>query len=154
MINMQGVKFINSCPPAAIVDNDVFAFTEIDTKGYDYATIICQFGATDVAMAALKVTESDTAGSNHADVTGLVYGTSTLPAEDGGAASVLPTSDHDNTLHAFFISLKGRKRYLDLVVTAGNGSSGTFMSAMTILSRANALPDNASERGLAQNLIL
>ena len=150
---LQDCKFINVVPPAAIVNNGSFTTAEIDTAGYNYLTVVWQLGATDIAMTALKVTESDTAGSNHADVTGLVFGTSTLPAEDGGATSALPSATNDNGVFTFYINLEGRKRYIDITATAGNGVSGTYASCLAILSNASGAVNTATLRGNTANLI-
>lgn len=149
---LQGMKRVLVTPPAAILDNTSASTTEIDTLGYDYCTIDVLIGASDIAMTALKVQESDTSGSGFGDVTGLVYGTST---NDAGSTSTLPTATDDNKVFSFEIDLRGRKRYLDLVATAGNGTNGTYVSAIAYLSRAEAgVEDSSSNRGVAQTLRL
>lgn len=148
---MQNFKFVSVTPPAAIVDDASYTTAEIDTLGYDYCTIVCYLGATDIAMVALKVQESDTSGSGHADVTGLVYGTST---DIAGSTSSLPSSTDDNKAFVFEIDLKGRKRYLDVVATAGNGTNGTFATIFALLSRGDETPVTASERGVGNVLRL
>jgi len=144
MIHAQNTKFVSVTPPGAIVDDDSYTTAEIDTLGFDYATIIVYLGATDIAMAALKVTESDTSASGHADVTGLVFGTS---ANIAGSTSALPSATDDNSFQIFEIDLKNRKRYLDVVATAGDGSTGTYATILCILSRAGESVDTAAARG-------
>lgn len=152
MIHPLNNKYLQITPPAAIVDNAAFTTNTIDTIGYDYCTIVVGFGAMDIAMAALKVQESNDSGmSGAADVTGLVYGTSTNSA---GSTSTLPSATSDNTLFAFHIDLKARKRYLDVVATGGDGAAGTFMAAFAILSRGEVAPSTAALRGCSQELIL
>jgi hypothetical protein len=146
-------KFLLTTPPAAILDNTSAATTIIDTLGYDRALILVGVGASDIAVAALKVTEDDTltegALTSASDVTGLVYGTS---ADISGATSALPTDGDDNKIYAFDIDLKKRKRYLDVVATAGNGSVGTYFSIITILTRAEESPITATQMGLGNLL--
>ena len=147
MNNLQNVKVVNVTPPAAIVDNASFATTTIDTLGFNKVAIYFQLGATDIAMTALKVQESDDSGmSGAADITGAVYGASGAPA--------LPTATDDNKIFGFFIDLKGRKRYLDVVATAGDGSTGTFGACIAELYNGNVTSDDATERGLAANVIV
>jgi len=143
MIHAQTTKFVSVTPPAAIVDDGSYTTAEIDTKGFDYAVIYCYLGASDIAMTALAVTESDTSGSGHANVTGLIYGTSTNIA---GSTSSLPSATDDNKCFAFEIDLKGRKRYLDVTATAGDGSAGTFAALFCLLSRAEDLTDTVAGR--------
>lgn len=142
-------KLVKMTPPQAIVDNASWTTTEVDTLGFDYCEIYVHLGATDVAMAALAVTESDTSGSGHANVPGLIFGTSTNTA---GSTSTLPSATDDNKFFCFDIDLRGRKRYLDLTATAGDGTTGTFLVAWAVLSRAEATPVTASERGCSQIL--
>lgn len=149
MIDSQCNKFLQVIAPVAIKDDASWTTNEIDTKGWDYCTIVFSLGATDIAMAALKVQESDTSGSGFADVTGLVYGTSN---NTGGSASTLPSATDDNKLFLFQVDLRGRKRYLDLVATAGNGTAGSYGSAIAILSRGELGPETAAEQGASQIL--
>ena len=137
MNELRNVKYVSVTPPGAILDDASATTAEIDTLGFSHLTIVCQVGATDIAMTALKVTESDTAGSGHADVTGLVFGTST---DIGGAASALPSATDDNGFFVFQIDLRGRKRYIDLTATMGNGTLGGYFVAFGILSRAASSP--------------
>ena len=143
-IPAQNVVWKSITPPAAIVDNASYTTTEIDTIGYDYATIVCYLGATDIAMTALAVTDSDTSASGHANVTGLVYGTST---DIDGNTSALPSATDDNKFFVFQIDLRGKKRYLDVTATAGDGTSGTFATIFCALSRANEAPESVSDAG-------
>lgn len=151
MNRFQTGKFVSVTPPAAIVDNAGYTTAEIDTIGFDYCQIYAYVGATDIAMVALKVQESDTSGSGFADVSGLIFGTSN---NISGSASTLPSATDDNKAFLFEFSLKGRKRYLDLVATAGDGTTGTYMTAWCILSRAEEAPETQAKRGISQILRL
>jgi hypothetical protein len=143
MNQSQQSKFQLITAPAAIANNTSPATTSIDTQGYDYAEVFVILGATDIALTALKIQESDTDGS-YGDVTGLIYGTS---ASIAGTTASLPSATDDNKCFKFEIDLRGRKRYLDLVYTIGNGSTGAFSTAFVLLSRAKDHPVSASERG-------
>lgn len=145
----QRFKFMSITPPQAIVDNASWTTGEIDTAGYDYMTVIAFFGAMDIAATALAVTESDASGSGHANVTGLVYGTST---DIAGSTSALPSATDDNKAFAFEIDLRGRKRYIDLTATGGDGAAGTYMTAFALLWRADEHKQSASGRGFANIL--
>lgn len=145
MIHLQDVKFVSITPPAAKVDAGSFTTAAVDTLGYRYVTIVCYLGDTDIAMSALKVQESEDSGMSGAeDIDELVVGTAN---NIDGVASALPSATDDNKFVVFEIDMRGRKRYLDLVATAGDGSTGTFMAAMAILSRPEISPISISERG-------
>jgi hypothetical protein len=139
--------------PAAIVDNTSWTTVEIDTKAdginWEYATFYFLLGATDIAIAALKMQESDTTGSGMADVTGLIFGTSD---NTGGSTSTLPSATDDDLVFAFEVDLRGRKRFLDVTATAGDGSAGSYAAALCILSRGGTMPSTAAERGCSQIL--
>jgi hypothetical protein len=126
-----------------IKDNAAFTTNSIDTAGFDYLTVICSVGATDIAMAALKLQTSDTDGS-YADLTGAIFGTSTNIA---GSTSALPAADDDNKIFVIEVDLRGKKRYFDLSATAGDGTVGTYFSAVAILSRGEISPITAAGRG-------
>ena len=148
----QQAKAVFVTPPGAYVDNTAFTTTTIDTLGYHKLAIYFGIGDSDIAMTTLKVTESDDSGmSGASDITGLVYGTSTNP--DTGSTSALPTATDDNKIFAFFVNLQGRKRYIDVNATAGNGTNGTYGTCIAFLYNGDNIPENATERGLAANLI-
>lgn len=139
---LQQSKYLQVIAPVAIVDNASWTTNEIDTLGFNYLTVVVNIGATDIAMAALKLQSSDTSGSGFADVTGL---DSDGDTDIDSAASTLPTATDDNSLFIFQVDLEGQKRYFDLVATAGNGTAGTFASAVAILSNADDGPDSSSD---------
>jgi len=138
-------KMASVTPPAAIVDNASFTTAEVDTAGWDMARIVVYLGATDIAMAALKVTESNTSASGHADITGAVFGTST---DIDGSTSALPTATDDNKFFVVDLDLRGRKRYLDVVATAGDGSTGTYAAIWCELYRGDAMPSSKTGHGV------
>lgn len=143
-------KIVVVTPPAAIVDNASFTTNAIDTLGFRYCRIIFFLGATDIAMTALKVQESDDSGMSGAtDVTGLVFGTSN---NDTGSASTLPSATDDNKAFVFEIDLRGRKRYLDVVATNGDGAAGGYGACIALLGRGENVPDSAADKGAAQVL--
>lgn len=147
----QNMKLVNLIPPVAIKDNASWTTTEVDTKGYDYALFIVNLGATDIAIAALKLQESNTSGSGFADVTGAIYGTSTNLA---GSTSTLPAATDDDKVFAILVDLRKRSRYLDLVATAGNGTNGTFASGICVLARGHNGFTTAAEFGCSQVLVV
>lgn len=150
---IQQSKLVSITPPAAIVDNASYTTAAIDTFGFNKLRVTVYLGATDIAMTALKLQESDDSGmASAADITGAVYGTSANP--DTGTTSALPSATDDNKFFVFYVDLAGRKRYIDLVATAGNGSEGTFLAAFADLYNANDTPTTAAERGAAANLIV
>lgn len=149
MDEIQRAKFVQVIAPAAIVDNAAFTTEVIDTLDYDYATIVFNLGATDIAMGALKVQESDSSGSGFADIDGLdMDGDTDL---DGNTAA-LPGATDDDNLVVFQVDLRGRKRYLDLSATAGNGSTGTFGSAVAILTKGAVY--DATSTGMGAETVL
>lgn len=148
MVPQQDFKAVIAVSPQVRKDDAAWTATAIDTKGYEYCTILFQIGATDIAMAGLSVTHSDTDGSYTA-LTGAVFGTST---DIAGNTSSLPGSDQSDTIVRVDIDCKTAKRYLKVSATAGNGSAGTYLSAVGLLSRANSVPVTASQMGCAQVL--
>lgn len=124
-----------------------------DTLGYRYLVYEVAFGSIGASATVLKVQESDaktsgTALNGGVDVTGAVVGTST---NDDGAASALPVATTDNNkTWRFEIDLKGRKRYLQVQVTAGAGA--TLVCALARLGRAEEVPTKAAKKGAKEVL--
>lgn len=144
MNQLQASKYSQVIAPAAIVDNASFTTNEIDSLDFDYLTVIVNIGATDIAMSALKLQSSDSSGSGFADIDGLDCDGDT---DIDGNAATLPSASDDNNLVLFQVDLRGQKRYFDLVATAGDGSAGTFASAVAILSKGAVSPVSASDMG-------
>ena len=147
-------KLVRVTSPAAIVDNASLTCQVVDRQGFDYARYVFYFGAMDIAASALKVQESDakssaTALTSGADISGAVFGTSN---QDTGAVSVLPSATDDDKFFTVEIDLRGRKRYLNPVVTLGDGAAGTFVCAWCELYRGENVPTSASQKGVSQNL--
>ena len=140
MIYSLDQKILGITPPAAIINNASFTTAEVDSVQngvkYEWASIYVYLGATDVAVTACKIQESDVSGSGFIDITGA-----------NGPASLSPTATDDNKFFVFHIDMRKRKRYLDLVLTIGSGATGGFVTAFAILSRSKEVPSTPTLRG-------
>lgn len=145
MYDLQSVKVVQITPPAVIVDNAAFTTATLDTRGWGEVLFIIVIGALDIAIAALKLTESDASNMAGAtDVSGADF--SVLPA-------TLPIDTADNTNILLHVKLGGpRKRYMDLSVTGGDGSAGSYVSIIAILGRGSADPSTAALAGAGQRV--
>src|SRR5258708_663138 len=117
MIEALNQKTVVVTPPAAIVDNAAATTAILDTLGAAWVTFEAIFGAMDIAVAVMKLTESDDpAMAGATDVPGANFATS--PA-------TLPSATDDNHVFGIQVNMLGRKRYLDLSLTVGDGAAGT-----------------------------
>ena len=118
-------------------DNGAATVTYADAKGWDHATLLIATGAMDIALNG-KLQESDASGSGYADITGAAI---TEVADTG-----------DGTMMAIEVDLTAgvRKRFLQPVLTAGDGSTGVYVAAVIILTRGEASPATAAGAGLAE----
>ena len=144
MIDFNQLKFVSITPPAIKKGSGDWTTNEIDTLGFDRADIVVFLGSLDTDFEALYVTHSDVAGSGHAAITGANFATGTYT---NGVAAALPSGGNDNQFFHVGIDLKNKKRYLDLVATAGTSAAGTYMVAWCVLSRAEQAPNSLTERG-------
>jgi hypothetical protein len=145
MIEALNQQIVGVTPPAAIVDNAAFTTATLDTLGASWVTFIVYLGALDIAVAAMKLRESDDSGMSGAtDVPGADFSVS--PA-------TLPAATDDNKFYAVQVNMLGRKRYLDLSLTGGDGTVGTFATVFALLSRLQTTPSTAAGRGFAQELL-
>jgi hypothetical protein len=138
MKHSQNQKFVIVTSPAAIVDNAAFTTAAIDTKGFTQLTILAIFGAMDIAVASASVRHSNASNMS-----------SPATLSTGGTDFTLPTATADDTILGFDIDLRGRKRYLDFEITGGDGTAGTYLSVIAILSRASTGLASAADRGLS-----
>ena len=146
MQNLQNVKTVFITKPGAIVDAAAFTTDIFDTKGFRKARVVVGLGDLDIALAAMKLQESDASNmASPADVTGADFSVAPL---------TLPSADDDNKLYAIHIDLRGRKRYMDLSLTGGNGQNGTYAVAWVDLYDGEEYPNSATERGFAQEAIV
>lgn len=133
--------FVSVTPPQAIVDNASWTTGEVDTVDATYGkaaftNYYIYFGAMDIAVAALQVTESDTSGSGHANITGATFGT-------------LPSATSDNTCWCIAIrNDASRKRYYDLTLTGGDGAAGTYATVWAFNCFPTLQPTSATGLGL------
>ena len=137
MNHHSGAKSVTKA--AASVAANATHSHEIDTAGFKYASIDVVFSpftaATSSYASVLKVQESDTAGSQQADVTGL--------SVTAGAGST--TGANVGAVARFNIDLRGRKRYLTVVTSPGN-TVAVVTSAR--LSKAEQHAVTATESGV------
>lgn len=142
--------FVGVTPPAAIVDDAAYTTAEVDSVDATlgkaaFLEFWVYLGATDIALAAFKLTESDTSGSGFTDVSGADFSVS--PA-------TLASATDDNKAYLISVDLRNgsRKRYFDLTLTAGNGSTGTYACAWAYRVYTTKSPSTAAELGVSQYL--
>lgn len=142
---LQRLQFFQVTAPVAINDNTAYTTNTVDTLGFDEVIFEISFGAMDIAVAALKLTESDASNMSPAvDITG---------ADFSVAPATLPSASDDNHFYGIHVKCGGeRKRYFDLSFTAGDGSAGTYAVVNAILSRGETEPNSAANRGFTQLL--
>lgn len=137
--------------PGAIVDNATLTTNVIDTIGFDRLEIYVLLGATDIAMSALKLQESDTKSSataltSGADISGTV----------GGTDFTLPSATDDNGIFVFDLNLvnNARKRYIDVTATGGDGTAGAYITIMYRLSKAKNAADTDTLAGVVDRITI
>jgi hypothetical protein len=144
MVPNQETKVTDLLPPAAAVNNASFAPSSLDCKDWDYASVHLLLGATDIALTALKLQESDD-NATWTDVVGTRFGTDTDMA---GNASTLPSATDDNHVFVFDVDCRSRKRYLKPVISVGAGTTGAFAAVLALQSRGAIAPHDPASRGV------
>lgn len=142
MMNVQNVKVAALAVPQ-LKDNGAVTTVAVDTLGYDEALAIIAIGSTDIAMTALKMTESDD-NSTYTDVSGADFNGSTTI---DGTTATLPDENADSTIRLVHLDLRKRKRYLKLSASAGDGTTGTYISGMLVMSKAEQAPKTGTAMG-------
>jgi len=136
----QGIKSTLILEAVTASTGDTITSSRLDTKGYSYARIVVHAStqATNKSPAAFTLVEGDASDTNTAAITGCVAGTDyTIPA---------PASATDGKPYfEFDVDLRGRKRYLTLVITPA--STQTY-SAQADLYRGQEAPNNTTARNV------
>lgn len=125
-MNLPNFEFRPVIRPQAIIDDASPTSVVVDTLGAKYVLVKVELGATDIALTAMKLQESDAITdantlTSGADITGLDF------------TGSFPSATDDNKTYLFAFPTLGRKRYVDLVLTVGNGSVGAFVHAEALL---------------------
>lgn len=144
---LRSLRLAGMVMPQAIKDNAEFVGSDgstpldVDTAPngvkFNSAMVVVLLGASDIAIAAMKVYTSDD-DSTYAEYL------------DFDTDGTLPSATGDNQFYAFDLDLRKTKRYLRILLTAGNGTAGTYAVAFTILGDPTELPSTDAERGLAE----
>ena len=119
----------------------------VDTAGFSHATAIFMVAATTGAITdgSLLVQESDTTTDGD-------FATITTPVTSVVATE--PGAGDDNKLYTWEIPLGGtRKRYLRVRATEGSSVAGIY-GVLWCLSRAAQAPNTATEKGVANNILI
>lgn len=136
MLSTQNLKFVNAMSPVAL-DNASGAAIAVDTAGYNTAAFVLSIGVTDAAVTAYSLTECDTSGGSYTAIS------------DSTPSSLLSATD-DNDLNVIHLNLRdaNRKRYIKVVVTVADGTTGGVCSCLAILGDPDIAPNTGTDRGL------
>ena len=136
---IKKTKYGLIAPPSLTDNADPTGLTYIDTAGYAHLRVLFQIGATDIATtAAPKLTDCNTSGGTYADIT------------SAALAAAIDAGD-DSKIFCIDVDLEGKKRYVKPAITCGDGTLGTNICILGILSTATErIPENATEAGLEE----
>lgn len=141
------MKKVGLVLPQAIKDNLAFVGSNsstpatVDSIGYDSIYFDITLGATDIVMTTLQLLHSDD-NSTYVASTPHTFGGTGLPA--------LPSATDDDKSFGVEVDLRAFPyRYWRIEAFAGNGATGTFLTANAFLARADEAPTTDAERGYA-----
>ena len=150
-------KYVPVTPPAAAVDDAAVTTIAVDTKGWHELTFLIILGAADIGATVQKVQESDASNMSGAtDVPGndAVVGGIDLDGNTVAANAAKVAATDTDKIIAHHINLHGgRKRYMDLSLTNGNGTAGNIQAILAILSCPDQSPTSDAQRGLRASLL-
>lgn len=147
----QGNKIVAVYSPTGYANNTSPTMATVDTAGWDQCKFQFHLGSTDIALTALSIREADTVGGTVATVTGTDLSSAT---DMFGTATALPGATDDNKIYQIIVNTRGRKRYLQPVVTIGNGTAGASLGVTAELSCGETAPHNTTEHGAAACVIV
>lgn len=140
---IQELSVLPAINPGVIKNNAAWTSNVIDTAqagGAKSLNYIVHIGSIDADMASLKVQQAD-AITNATTLNGGV---------DVPNVTLTPLSTDDNKLFLLTVNLQGNhKRYMQLQGNAGNGVSGTYLSAIAAFEYPGVVPPNAGFAAIA-----
>jgi hypothetical protein len=132
---LHNTKWFNAIPPGVIKDDaawvsyvlDKQTLVDQDAKGVLFAIGL---GATDVAAAVLKVMQSDT------ETNETTLGGTPTAVHD---VTTKPGAGDDNGVWLVYVPMSSwTEQYLQLQGTAGDGTAGTYLSALAVIDSPGA----------------
>jgi len=118
------------------LNNAIATSTAVDTSGWKKVTFILATGASTTTLNC-SLTENTTPGGTFTAIT--------------GAALVQIASGAGNLCYAIQLDLAPpRLRYVNAVVTAGNGAAGVFVTGAFLLEAGRYAPVTTDDKGLQQ----
>ena len=127
---LNRAKFFNAIPPGVIKDDAAFVSNVIDkqvvvpndAKGVLFAVLL---GATDIAMAALKVMQSSV------KTNATTLGGTPVAVKDTAAK---PGALDDNGVALIYVPMDSwTEQFLQVQATAGDGTAGTYLATLAIV---------------------
>ena len=126
--NAEQVKYKILVPPQLKDNGAPSGLTYVDTKGYSHLRVLIEIGTTDIATtAAPALYHCDTSGGTYAAITSAELADAIAATEDDKVFAL----DVDLTRGDI-------KRYVKCLVTAGNGTTGTNLAVLGVLSGKNS----------------
>ena len=146
----QNTKKVLLLPPQLKDDGDFAGNAYVDTKGWGYVEFLILIGALDAAFgstaetAAPKIEECDTSDGTCSDLTSAALADAIGATEDDSLFQI--DVDLVNVAHKRFMRVNAPH--------AGDGTTGVNAAILAILSKPEIGPQSATERGLAEHIIV
>jgi len=142
MKQLQQTEVLGGIFPVAIKDDAAWVSQVIDVSEADYAEVAAMIGATDIAVAVMKIMESDTK-TNETTLSGSPTEVMDVTTKPGAA--------DDNKVWVLGVNCRGaRKKFIQLQMTAGDGTGGTFAAAIWRVITSGVTSSLAADRGVEQ----
>ena len=142
---LQNAKFVNVLDPVSAAASAITMDNEIDTKGFDYCTVVFQLGSANGAVTELHLEQSDAGGGSGFSEVGVEGFDFSSGIESDVTNAALPGASDDDNLFVFEVDTRGLKRYLRLEYTSGG--SANLSACVAILSRASETSNVPADRG-------
>lgn len=145
MIQTQNTRVQIMLDPGATLATNATATGWVDTRGYDYCSVIVAVGtSSSAALTALKLMEGSATNSTTA-IVALTGGTAT----SSSVGFVIPThaTNGTSTSQAYAVmNVDCRKRARYLVMNLTPAATNT-VTALAVLSRADEMPSGTAATG-------
>lgn len=158
MLHIAHVKNFVMIAPAALATAATATNAILDTSGFRSALITVAFNAasatnSNATLASISLQESDQSSATSSFTT--ISGGGGLTAASGTSFAIgVNNQTSSGAVLQYAVDLRGRKRYLQLIATNGTAANVTHIAAVASLSRAEQVPNSATEAGANVNRVI
>lgn len=119
-----------------LADNQTLTSPALDVLKHKFAQIVLEVGASDIGLSDVRLEERNNTTDSW-----------TVVPNSAVSSTLLTATAVDNKCFSWHVTLQGRKRYVRLTATVGDGTLGANLCAYAITNLDSERINTAAQRG-------